>query len=513
MSTDPDLEMGADPVIEAAAFCLAHAPDLVWMGSKPFRRVAQDPGFADALRANLRGFDAARRYPPNLTFIGRLSPEQLARLPRPWFGDVTTAPDVTPEEVGFGEIIDQRMLYALLHAADVLEPPIVDFPGAHTLAQIEALRAHPVLRPLAARLAQRLDAAGRDRAELTASGATGALPLQIDAEPAGVVRRDDRAEGREDANLDARTLLEGLCAKATASHALMLALQRAGLQPTDVDYIISCGEEACGDRYQRGGGGMAKAVGELCGCEQASGMDVKNFCAGPASALVTAAALVKSGLYARVAVVAGGSLAKLGMKCEAFLAHDMPVLDDCLGSMAVLVGRANAAAVARIRIEPGAVGIARIGASTSDQAVYEQLISRPLQRLGLRMADIDRFAPELHNPEIMEHAGSGDVAHKNYRMIAALGVLSGELSKARMQAFIDRVGMVGFAPTQGHIPSGVPYIGHALRAMAAGELRRVMFVCKASLFLNRLTHLYDGVSFLLEATGRDGRGLEQTHSR
>jgi hypothetical protein len=34
--------------------------------------------------------------------------------------------------------------------------------------------------------------------------------------------------------------------------------------------------------------------------------------------------------------------------------------------------------------------------------------------------------------------------------------------------------------------------------MERGEINRVLFVCKASLFLNRMTSLYDGVSFLLE---------------
>ena len=73
-----------------------------------------------------------------------------------------------------------------------------------------------------------------------------------------------------------------------------------------------------------------------------------------------------------------------------------------------------------------------------------------------------------------------------------------EIDKAGMEAFEARVGMPGFAPTQGHIPSAVPYIAHAIAAMQRGELRRAMFLCKASLFLNRLTELYDGVSFVLE---------------
>ncbi len=152
------------------------------------------------------------------------------------------------------------------------------------------------------------------------------------------------------------------------------------------------------------------------------------------------------------------------------------------------------------------MGLATIGSSTSDEAVYGELLLEPLATLGLSLTDVDRFAPELHNPEIMEHAGSGDVAHKNYRMIAAMAVRAGAIEKKGMEAFIERVGMPGFAPTQGHIPSGVAYVGHALEAMRRGKIRRAMILSKASLFLNRLTGLYDGVSFVLEANpGRDGQ--------
>ena len=77
--------------------------------------------------------------------------------------------------------------------------------------------------------------------------------------------------------------------------------------------------------------------------------------------------------------------------------------------------------------------------------------------------------------------------------------MNGAISKAEMETFMQRIGMVGFAPPQGHIPSAIPYMGHAVAGMKAGALRRVMFLCKASLFLNRLTELYDGVSFVLEA--------------
>ena len=72
------------------------------------------------------------------------------------------------------------------------------------------------------------------------------------------------------------------------------------------------------------------------------------------------------------------------------------------------------------------------------------------------------------------------------------------IDKAEMQDFVQRIGMPGFAPTQGHIPSAVPYLGHAVQAIQEGKIRRAMFLCKSSLFLNRVTELFDGVSFVLE---------------
>ena len=38
------------------------------------------------------------------------------------------------------------------------------------------------------------------------------------------------------------------------------------------------------------------------------------------------------------------------------------------------------------------------------------------------MLDVDRYATELHDPEITEPAGGGNVPSRNYRMIAALAV-------------------------------------------------------------------------------------------
>jgi len=184
------------------------------------------------------------------------------------------------------------------------------------------------------------------------------------------------------------------------------------------------------------------------------------------------------------------------MKYRAHVAKQMPILEDVLAGIAVLVERGSEADPC-IRLDT--LGLHRVGTGTSQQAVVEALVMGPLGKAGCRLTDVDRYATEMHNPEITEPAGSGDVPTGNYRLIAALGALRGEIARDGIAEFIATHGMPGYAPTQGHIASAVCYLGHALRAMRAGKMKRVLFMAKGSLFLGRMTEAADGVSFLVEA--------------
>jgi betaine reductase len=139
-----------------------------------------------------------------------------------------------------------------------------------------------------------------------------------------------------------------------------------------------------------------------------------------------------------------------------------------------------------------------VAAGSSQQAILEALVALPLAALGLRFADVDKYATELHNPELTEPAGSGDVPALNYRVIAALAARRGEIAPAQVPAFVARHGMPGFSPTQGHIASALPFLGHALDGLRDGRYRRVLLLAKGSLFLGRMTQLSDGLSLLLE---------------
>jgi betaine reductase len=86
----------------------------------------------------------------------------------------------------------------------------------------------------------------------------------------------------------------------------------------------------------------------------------------------------------------------------------------------------------------------------------------------------------------------------NYRTLASLAVMDGVIAKDEVDAFVAARGLPGFSPTQGHIASAIPYLGHARRGLMEGTLGRTMFAGKGSLFLGRMTQLSDGLSLILE---------------
>jgi betaine reductase len=307
-----------------------------------------------------------------------------------------------------------------------------------------------------------------------------------------------RSAHEEDTSLSADVLLENLACKVTAVMALRTLLAQEQIDPTTIPYVLNSGEEAVGDRYQRGGGNLAKAVAEMSACQLATGVDIKGFCCGPVHALIVAGGLVSARVFPQVAVIGGCSLAKLGMKYRGHLQHDQPVLEDVLAGVAMLVS-ADDGVSPRLRLD--ALGRHTVAAGSSQKAIFEHLVSQPLARLGLQFTDVDKYATELHNPEVTEPAGSGNVPQLNYRVIAGLAALRKDITPAQVPEFVATHGMPGYSPTQGHIASAIPFMGHAVDGLRTGTLQRVLFLAKGSLFLGRMTQMADGVSFLLERNG------------
>jgi betaine reductase len=186
------------------------------------------------------------------------------------------------------------------------------------------------------------------------------------------------------------------------------------------------------------------------------------------------------------------------MKFLGHLGAGYPILEDVLVGVAIDVGPDDGVSP-RLRLDTAAT--LRLGDGDAPHQVAMALTAAPLRKAGLRLSDVDRFAVELHNPDITEPAGSGDVPANNYRVIAALAAQAGEIGRDGMAAFARSRGLPGFSPTQGHIASAVPYLPHALAGLTSGGLGRVQLVAKGSLFLGRMTTMGDGASIVLERNG------------
>lgn len=486
--------------VKSCSNCLVHAPEMAFhYGNTPYmeRLTKPDSEFLKALPNAVQNYEDTCRYAPNLAFIGALSVDELAARPHSWLENLEPEPI---RDGKFGEIMPEDEFLALMDMSDVFDLIWLNEEfAAQVRTKMEARNFWT-----AAQLA-RLEK-GHPAAEIEAEIKDHhvALPLYFNGQVVGCCRRGHET----DENLSAHVLLENLASKATSVLTMMHLMKNSGLDPAEVDFVVECSEEAVGDMNQRGGGNLAKAVAEIVGCQNSSGFDVRGFCAGPAAALIASASMVAAGARENVVVVAGGAVPKLYMNARDHVKKNLPALENCMGSMAVLLTKDDGESPV-IRLD--SLGKHTVGAGASPQAVTTALAWDPLDKLGLKLTDVDKYAPELHNPEVTLPAGAGNVPEANYKMIAALGVMKKQLERTEIDQFVKDKGLPGFAPTQGHIPSGVPYMGHALEAMKEGRMKRVMIIGKGSLFLGRLTNLADGASFLMEKMPAGaGAGLEIT---
>lgn len=472
------------PVIKGTSYALIHTPGLLLQQAN-----LEGSAFSHLITDQLRSFDRVVHYPPNQAFIGNLLPEDLSNIPRPWYKN--SLPDAK-RQGHFGEIFPEDEFLGLLNAVDVYG--LVCLEAGFRQAVLQKLHSHPALCMLKGiTRAQDNNFSYEEIQEMIETRE--ALPLTYEGSIIGCVRNANAS----DSNLAAARVLENLTAKASAVVALQLLFWKTGLKPQDVDYIIETSEEACGDLRQKGGGSFAKSIAEACSCSNASGADTRAFCAAPVHGLMQGTALVQSGIFKNVIVVAGGCSAKLGLNAGIHLKQKIPLLEDMLGAFAFHISKDDGI---NPIVRTDLIGRMNVGCGDSPQQVYRSLVDEPLTKGGYKILDIDRYAAELVNPEIIEPTGCGDIAQRNYKMIASLGVLKGEIDRSEIEDQIYRFGVPGFAPNQGHIPSGVPYIGPARDLILQNKVNQVMIIGKGSLFLGKLTRLYDAISLILQRNPR-----------
>jgi len=474
-------------IIKETSYVIVHVPDFVQYGSKPTRDIEDNPDVKRELDRHLRSYEEAINYVPHQVYIGNMDPDDLHNVTKPWYQHLL---EDGKRNGPFGEIMPEDEFFGWMKVADDFDLLWLD---PQFIEQIkDKFASHPFVSEAWVKKLGQGKALEKIK-EIIEQGA--ALPVFYNGKLVGSFRRDHE----RDDTLKAGVLLENLVAKASGVLAILHLLKLAKMDLTEVDFVLDCTETAVGDRYNRGGGSLSKAYAEMAGCVNATGNDIRAFCCAPNHAIVNAAGLVESGIYNNVVVAGGGCLAKTGMKSAAHLKHNMPILEDILAGMACLVTKDDGISPV-MRLD--SVGKHDVGAGSPQQAILSSLILKPLNRLGMKMTDIDKYSTELHNPEITLPAGAGDTPATNYKIMASLAALNKQIEKTELDKFVREKGMLGFCPTQGHIPSAVPYLGHAIKAMREGRMKRAMFVAKGSLFLGRMSQLSDGISFILEANSK-----------
>lgn len=483
-------------VLKGTSYTLAFTPSMVLHnGTTQTTEMIVNPEseYLKELPNHLRKYEDVVNYLPNQVYIGNQTDDALRNTAFPWYDK----PVEGTREGKFGEIMPEDEFVALMQICDVFD--LVALEEGFAASVKTKIEAHPLLTEAHAAVLDKN--AGNNAAKIEALvNEEHAEGLYFDGKLVGAVKRAHDV----DVNLSAHVMMENLVSKASSVLSLLHLVKSTGIDPTEVEYVIDCCEEACGDMNQRGGGNFAKAAAEIAGFTNASGSDVRGFCAGPAHALLDAASLVKAGTFKCVVVTAGGCTAKLGMNGKDHVKKGMPILEDCIAGFSVVLTADDGV---NPQFRNDIAGRHTIGTGSAPQNVISSLVTDPLDRAGLKVTDIDKFSSEMQNSDITKPAGAGDVPEANYKMIAALAVKRGDIAKTDMPGFIKEHGLVGWAPTQGHIPSGVPYLGQMRDEMLAGKTSKAMIVGKGSLFLGRMTNLFDGVSFVVQAN--DGKGAEE----
>ncbi|WP_236880189.1 hypothetical protein [Clostridioides difficile] len=76
-------------------------------------------------------------------------------------------------------------------------------------------------------------------------------------------------------------MFENLVVKASGVLSAIQMLRHSKIDPSEIDYVIECSEEACGEIHQRAGGIFAKSIAEIAGLQNATSSDTRGCCAAP----------------------------------------------------------------------------------------------------------------------------------------------------------------------------------------------------------------------------------------
>ena len=243
-------------VIKGAGYILVHTPDMVIHNGTTQtteRIVNPESEYLKELPGHIRSFEDVLSYYPNQVYIGNVTPDELAEVPQPWCDKVCPKNGRFGQ---FGQMMPQEEFLLLMQACDVFELVYLD---KDFVAENKAkLAENPLIdETIMARVNDGIELSEIERlvSEEHSEG------LYHHDKLVGCVKRAHDI----DVNLSAHVMHENIADKASSVLALLAAVKNAGIAKEDVEYVIDCAEEACGDMNQRGGGNFAKSAAEIAG--------------------------------------------------------------------------------------------------------------------------------------------------------------------------------------------------------------------------------------------------------
>ena len=241
----------SNSVIKGTGYVLVHVPGMVMdHGTTQTTEKIVNPNsdYLKEIGSHMRSYEQVVNYAPNQTYIGNMSIEALTQLGQPWYEE---GKEVKGERYGkFGEIMPEAEFLLLMQACDAFD--LVRLEKGFVEAHKAELAADPVITEEIMALVKD----GVDQSEIDHFvNDEHAESMTYEGKLVGYVKRAHDV----DTNLSAHVMFENLVAKASGVLSILHLLRESGIDPLDVEYVVDCCEEACGDMNQRGGGNFAKA--------------------------------------------------------------------------------------------------------------------------------------------------------------------------------------------------------------------------------------------------------------
>ena len=130
-------------VVKGTGYILVHTPDMVLRnGTTQTTEMVVNPNseYLVKLPEHLRTYEQAVNYYPNQTYIGNMTPAELAAIEGPWYDKPMTGASRYGK---FGEIMPEAEFYILMQTCDVFDLMKLhkDFVAEH----IEAFKANEII--------------------------------------------------------------------------------------------------------------------------------------------------------------------------------------------------------------------------------------------------------------------------------------------------------------------------------------------------------------------------------